>query len=254
MSKSNLYNLFLVLFLSASCEVKENKVKINVSAIANATLKIKTSKLAFNRDSVFLDSIICHINIQDSTWIDSLTFYYDGHSYVNTYPNLSYSRTIDTNNFQFLQWNNDSFLDLSYYSNASGQGCFNSEIFLYNPDLGIYKHSITLSEECSLTFNPKLNIYSTYSRGGGQSGPWSYEIFSYEKEKKYLIERLLIEKDYVEQNEKFKWTITHYYNGKTHTYKYILSKSYFNLYKPPMMIALKIKKLKKKGAYFHPKI
>lgn len=233
MSKSNLYYLLLALFLAVSCKERENKVKINISAVANATSKIRTSKIAFNRDSVFLDSIICHFNNQDSFWVDSITFYNEGHSYVNTNPNISYRDEFGANNFHFLQWNNDSFLDLSYHSGSSGQGCFNEEIYLYNPTLCRYDHNVQLSEECSLTFNPKLNIYSTYSRGGGQSGPWSYEIFKLNNKKIIIIESLQIEKETVENMEKDKWIINHKHKGKNHIYKYFLKENYFEYYNPP---------------------
>lgn len=67
---------------------------------------------------------------------------------------------------KFVHCNNDNYLDLAVQSGRSGNGHAVVEILLYNNTLREFEYDTFLSNEGSLSYDRKKDIYQTYDRGG----------------------------------------------------------------------------------------
>jgi hypothetical protein len=117
----------------------------------------------------------------------------------------------------------DKYLDI-VYKNISGQGCLQQDIFLFDPGSKKYLRNEVLSKECYLSYNDKYDIYSGYSRGSGQTGPWSFALYKLRGDSLHFFESLFEERivtclDSLCYNAEINWNYTHYCHGDTTFYE-----------------------------------
>jgi len=146
-----------------------------------------------NKKGVFLDSIQLHYCDSYYDHESFFHFYYKGKRYTQE---IYFAGTDD--HFSIKHMSKDKYLDIVYENNsASGQGCLAQDIFIFDPVLKKYMRNDILSAECYISYNHKYNVYSGYSRGSGQAGPWYYYLYKIQKDTISMIESLSVESNVI---------------------------------------------------------
>lgn len=201
----------------------QNITKIQDELADTSEYSIKVQSTTFNFDSkkgVFLDSIQLYRCDSDVDYESFFHFYYKGKRYTQE---IYFSGIKD--HFSFVHMNKDKYLDIVYKNiSVSGQGCLSQDIFIFDPIIKKYMRNGYLSAECYLSYNHKYNVYSSYSRGSGQAGPWYYYLFMLQKDTISIFESLNVERivtclDSLCNNAEISWNYTHYCNGDTTFYE-----------------------------------
>ncbi|MBK9255388.1 MAG: hypothetical protein IPM42_07875 [Saprospiraceae bacterium] len=173
-----------------------------------------------SKKGVFLDSIQLYRCDSNDDYESFFHFYHKGKRYTQEI----YFAGID-DHFSIKHMNKNKYLDIVYKNiSASGQGCLSQDIFVFDPVLKKYLRNGHLSTECYLSYNHKHNVYSGYSRGGGQTGPWHYYLFKLQKDTISIFESLTLERnvtclDSLCNDVIINWKYTHFCKGDTIVYE-----------------------------------
>jgi hypothetical protein len=201
-------------------DTTQNTAKIQ-NETDNTTEEItKIQSVTFDftsKKDIFLDSIQLYTCDSNDDYESFFHFYYKGERYTQ---DIYFNNIKD--HFTFTHMDKDKYLDI-VYQNISGQGCLSQDIFIFDPILKKYLRNGHLSFECYLSYNHQYNIYSGYSRGGGQTGPWYYYLFTLKKDTISIFESLTKERnvtclDSLCNDIIINWKYTHFCNGDTIVY------------------------------------
>lgn len=202
-------------------DVPDESLVVQEAAITETDAKIESATIDFtSKKDVFLDSIQLYYCDSYYDHESFFHFYYKGERYTQEI----YFAGID-DNFSIKHMNKDKYLDIVYEnSSASGQGCLAQDIFIFDHVLKKYLRNEVLSTECYLKYNVKYNVYSSYSRGGGQTGPWSFALYKLRRDSLHCFESLFEERivtclDSLCYNTEISWNYTHYCKGDSTVYK-----------------------------------
>lgn len=99
---------------------------------------------------------------------------------------------------KFVHCNNDNYLDLAVQSGRSGNGHAVVEILLYNNTLREFEYDTFLSNEGSLSYDRKKDIYQTYDRGG--QSDFLFRRFRVEKGVRVIVEEMDVRPDWDRSN------------------------------------------------------
>jgi len=228
---------------SITQDTTQNTAKIQ-NEPANTTegfIKIQFITLdCTSKKGVFLDSIQLYICDSNDGYESFFHFYYKGKRYTQE---IYFSDIND--HFTFAHMNKDKYLDIIYKNTANtGQGCLSQDIFIFDSVSKKYMRNGPLSIECYLSYNHKYDVYSGYSRGSGQGGPWIFQLYKFKNDSLYCFESLYEEKivtcidslgNKVENslcnNPEISWKYTHYCHGDSTVYKNLdKSEVFVNMY------------------------
>ncbi len=202
-------------------DVPDESLVVQEAAITETDAKIESATIDFtSKKDVFLDSIQLYYCDSYYDHESFFHFYYKGERYTQEI----YFAGID-DNFSIKHMNKDKYLDIVYEnSSASGQGCLAQDIFIFDHVLKKYLRNDILSAGCYIGYNHKYDVYSGYSRGSGQMGPWYFNLFKLQRDTISVFESLLEESEVIftdpdSLNRMIKMKYTHFCHGDTIIYE-----------------------------------
>ena len=232
-------SLFCIASISSCKQDNDNKPEVQsiTQDTTQNTVKIQNELVNITDDTVNIDSITFDFTHKKGVFLDSIQLYscetsdgeneYFFHFYCkdSRYSYEIYFSPTYYGKFSFDHMNKDKYLDLVFDNpGQSGQGWWVSNIFLLEPKSKKYILKNVLSSPGNIKYNRKFDVYSGYSRGSGQAGPWTYGLFKYENDSLICFESLFTEREVICLDPlcskyRLDWKYTHFCNGDTVVYK-----------------------------------